>query len=290
MNLIIVFLSLVLERVIGNIDESRRTDWFDDYVAWVYRHLNFGGILFRPVGPLVILGPLLLLAQLLTAMVQEGFFGLLSIAFGVVVLLYCYGPRDLERDVDDFLEALTRNDLERAREIARHFSVNGDDEERPKGQVLEGILVEANSRIFGVIIWFLLLGPLGAVLYRGACLLLAVEDAANRPSAIWAMRLLGILDWLPVRLLALGYAVMGAFDGAFSRLRRDVLSVEEPLYERNRLLLREAGIEALQVDRQWEQSREDPEAPFRAALSLATRAVVGWLVLLALVMVLVSAI
>lgn len=290
MNLITVFISLVLERVIGNIDQSRRTDWFDDYVEWVYRHLNFGGILFRPVGPVVILGPLLLLVQFVAGMVQGGLFGLLSVAFGVVVLLYCYGPRDLERDVDDFLEALGRNDLEQEREIARHFSDAGGDEGGLERQVLEGILVEANSRVFAVIVWFLLLGPLGAVLYRSACLLLAVEDAANRPSALWAMRLLGILDWLPVRLLALGYAVMGAFDGAFARLRRDALSVEEPLYERNRLLLREAGTEALQLDRQWERARDDPEIPFRAALSLATRAVLGWLGLLVVVLILVSAI
>jgi adenosylcobinamide-phosphate synthase len=94
---------------------------------------------------------------------------------------------------------------------------------------IERGLVDAYRQVFAVIFWFVILpGPAGAVLYRAVALLAeewntpspGVEPSApvasraefGRP----ARRLLALLDWIPVRLTALAFAVVGDFEDAVS--------------------------------------------------------------------------
>src|SRR4029078_1389132 len=86
---------------------------------------------------------------------------------------------------------------------------------------------ESYRRVFATLFWFTLLpGPAGAVLYRAAALLAEhwrgdtrgedvtpiakAREAFGRP----ARRVLWLLDWIPVRLTALSFAVVGDFEDA----------------------------------------------------------------------------
>ena len=86
---------------------------------------------------------------------------------------------------------------------------------------------DAYRQVFAVLFWFTVLpGPAGAVLYRAAALL--AEEwkgpvAGVEPSTLvqshdafgWPARaLLAVLDWIPVRLTALSFAVVGDFEDA----------------------------------------------------------------------------
>jgi adenosylcobinamide-phosphate synthase len=92
---------------------------------------------------------------------------------------------------------------------------------------LEQGLVDAYRQVFAVLFWFLVLpGPAGAVLYRLAALLAAewraddprdelVPGARERATFGKPARdLLWLLDWIPVRLTALSFAVVGDFEDA----------------------------------------------------------------------------
>lgn len=87
---------------------------------------------------------------------------------------------------------------------------------------IEQGLVLAHRRLFGPVFWFVLLpGPTGAVLYRVAEHLAqdwqARRDAGEHEPwhfADWARQAFDIIDWLPVRLTAIGYAVLGNFEDA----------------------------------------------------------------------------
>jgi cobalamin biosynthesis protein CobD/CbiB len=89
-------------------------------------------------------------------------------------------------------------------------------------------LVDAYRQVFAVLFWFTVLpGPAGAVLYRASALLAeawagaAPGDDDETPIArareafgAPARRLLWLLDWVPVRLTALSFAVVGDFEDA----------------------------------------------------------------------------
>jgi adenosylcobinamide-phosphate synthase len=81
---------------------------------------------------------------------------------------------------------------------------------------LERAIIGAHRHVFGVIFWFMLpLGPAGVVLYR-----LADMAAQRWPSqaslslAQASSQFFYVIDWLPTRLTAIGFAIVGNFEDA----------------------------------------------------------------------------
>ncbi len=94
--------------------------------------------------------------------------------------------------------------------------------------VIEHALLAAHRHVFGVFFWFVLgsamgLGPVGAVVYRMAefcsrywAFKTRAEVAAVNDGAVPAPRRLAfaVLDYVPARLTAAGFAVVGNFEEA----------------------------------------------------------------------------
>src|SRR4030095_14002942 len=86
---------------------------------------------------------------------------------------------------------------------------------------IERGLIDSYRQVFAVLFWFTALpGPAGAVLYR-ACVLVADEWRGNARGTegtttvrARARTLLWLLDWVPVRLTALSFAIVGDFEDA----------------------------------------------------------------------------
>ncbi|CAN5139953.1 CobD/CbiB family protein [soil metagenome] len=84
---------------------------------------------------------------------------------------------------------------------------------------VEKALVTTHRNVFGVFFWFLMpLGPAGAVLYRVAEYL---ARAWNEPDHMrseafgrFAARAFYVIDWIPARLTAVAFAVVGNFEDA----------------------------------------------------------------------------
>jgi adenosylcobinamide-phosphate synthase len=79
--------------------------------------------------------------------------------------------------------------------------------------------------VFGVLVWFVLLpGPCGAVLYRASAFLSdywgrhktgrSNEYAEFGEFGKFAQRAFAIIDWLPLRITATGFAIVGDFEDA----------------------------------------------------------------------------
>lgn len=80
-------------------------------------------------------------------------------------------------------------------------------------------LREAHHGTFAVLFWFLVLpGPLGAVLYplahRAARLWGVADDPAEREFGWFAGRAFEVLDWIPQRVTAFVFAIVGDFEDA----------------------------------------------------------------------------
>jgi AmpE protein len=287
MTLITVLISLFLERFLGTVDEVRRFDWFERYAGW------FSGVLRgRAVGALgvaLLLAPALVGVWLLVELVDDVMLGLLEILLGVAVLVFALGPRSLDKDVESLVEAQLVDDEERLWQNAAHITgdtLPEDPAERSRC-VVESVFVEGHRRLFAVLFWFMLLGPLGAALYRLSAVLAGPQETygAVRESA---RRWVALLDWAPARLTALGYALMGRFDDGLAVLRRLGPRGLPEVEAGNLELLRETGLESTGASERLAELGEGEEAGagvsvlLESALALVTRTLVVWVVVLAL--------
>ena len=81
---------------------------------------------------------------------------------------------------------------------------------------------QAYQSFFAVIFWYVLLGPLAALAYR--LLALIVEHTQSDALRERAGQLRHAFDWLPVRALAVSFALVGNFIGVSRALLHEVLS------------------------------------------------------------------
>ncbi len=73
------------------------------------------------------------------------------------------------------------------------------------------------SGVFAVIFWYLILGAFGLVLYGAVLAYMALFSTSTERSGIYTLltQIQGILEWVPVRLLGLTFALVGNFAAVF---------------------------------------------------------------------------
>ena len=300
MNLIALFLGLVLEKLLTRWLHLREPHWFDGYFDWSMQHFN------RLDGAIAVIGAALVaLVPVLPVFVISYFFsevllGVPYLLFAVLVLLFALGPRDLGDDVDEFASAQDAGDSVAAESAAIHLLERPVPESHPDRihALRQSIFVQANNRIFGVIFWFLLLGPVGAWLFRVTDLMRkravlgtsqsGAEDQGLRPSFIRAiLRCHGVLAWPSARLLALGYALAGSFEDAVSDWRAYYQNTAEHFFEVNNDVLAAAGCGAQGVTPAGEDLSTDGVCELeadaaRSAMALVVRTLFVWITFIAL--------
>ena len=105
--------------------------------------------------------PPLLLVGLFQWVLHEPLLGLVGLLFSVLVLVYAWGPRDLDVDVEAIIDA--HEPAARREAIARLWP-DGETVAADGPALVEAVFRNALRRWFGVLFWFLLLGPIGALL------------------------------------------------------------------------------------------------------------------------------
>jgi len=298
MSLLALLFALACERGLTHLLHLREWRWLDPLFDRADRALA------GQAGPVVALVALALIALpvlpvlLLAHWLDPHLLGLLQFAFAVFVLLFAFGPRDLKDEVDDYADALERHDrdeaLRRGKELLESSPI-------PHGlgareAVEDAIFIQANNRIFGVIFWFMLLGPAGAWLYR-------VSDMLRRRAAFEAARqgvarmrgdlgtqltaVHGVLAWLPARLTALAYALAGSFEDAVGNWRSAVDRVGAPagVLDRAENLLAHVGRGSLQPSLAVVAPAALDVATVRGAWRIVQRSLWIWLSAIALLVI-----
>jgi adenosylcobinamide-phosphate synthase len=198
---------------------------FIRYARWLEHRFNGGSAHQGAIAAaLAIAPPVLIAAGGYWALEQIS--PLLGLAWNVLILYVLVGFRHFSHAFSEIVDALKAGDAIAARR--RLAAWRGSDasaagaEEIPKLAIEQG-LEDSYRHVFGTLFWFLVLpGPAGAVLYR-ATVLLASEwqgDELTPPGHQLSVfgapvrRLLHWLDWIPVRLTAATFAVVGDFEDA----------------------------------------------------------------------------
>jgi membrane protein required for beta-lactamase induction len=298
MSLLALLLALVCERGLTHLFHLREPRWLDRYGDWVSRRIGGVGRGLRlPAAITALMLPVLPVAVIDLALGGH-LLGLPQLAFAALVLLVSFGPRDLHDEVDDYVAALERGDREEAGRRANEL-LEADAAGRGAGlreAVEEAIFVQANNRIFGVIFWFMLLGPAGAWLFRVSDLVRrraafeAMRNAGGAPPFGGALTLLhGLFAWLPARLAAVAYALAGSFEDAVGNWRVAVDRAAERALERSEDLLARVGKASLQPSLADLPPESLDAATARGAWRIVSRATWTWLAVIALLVLVGSA-
>jgi membrane protein required for beta-lactamase induction len=290
MNLLALLLALALERGLTQFFHLREPRWLDRYYDWIARRPGVGGAGARvPVALVAVLLPVLPVAAV-SWVLGSHLLGVPQLAFAVLVLLVSFGPRDLRDEVDDYLAALERGDQDEAARRAKEL-LEADASGRGAGlrdALEEAIFVQANNRLFGVIFWFMVLGPAGAWLFRVSDLLrrrAAFQDGrgGTRDSLGRALVALhGLLAWIPARLAAASYALAGSFEDAVGNWRVAVDRATESALDRSEDLLARVGRASLQPSVAGLPPESLDAATARGAWRIVARAMWTWLAVIAL--------
>ncbi|MET3653754.1 cobalamin biosynthesis protein [Dyella japonica] len=143
---------------------------------------------------------------------------LFRLIFSLLVLLYCFGPHAYEADLEAIIKAPDQPSREAA---AQALSDDGDPVSWNAVALGEATAYAALRRRFGVLLWFFLLGPAGALLYRLAQTLgrdqtLHLDGAARNAARAFA----NVADWLPAQLMVFTLALVGHWDAVIGAWKR----------------------------------------------------------------------
>jgi len=279
MTLIIILIGLAVEHFVGVADEIRRFSWFERYVKWL--EIRYAGFPYWNSALGIILtmaGPLLLVILIIWGL--SALFYPLVLLFSLAVFIYTLGPRYLNPQLDDLIDALEIDDETRVEELLSEFSVR-QDSLQPDQKLIENILLQANERIFGILFWFIILGPFGAIMYRMSCFLWEIQKGIHGRYSESAGDLYNILNWPTSRLIALGNALMGNMVDAVDAWReteRQSLSVNEDVICATGL----AALNFQHPDYEEELITDTRIYWLRSLQSLLNRNLVTWLMVLGL--------
>jgi len=170
----------------------------------------------------VLVVPAVLLALLL-AVLQPVAYGLFALPVHLLVVIYSLGRGDLQQALGPFRDAWRREDAQAAMRVAeRDLGLTGDSSAHVLEQVQARLLWQAYEGFFAVIFWYALLGPVAALSYR--LLALIASHSAHPGVAERAAQVRHAFDWLPVRLLAASFALVGNFVAVSKVMLHELLS------------------------------------------------------------------
>jgi adenosylcobinamide-phosphate synthase len=218
--------------------------------------------------------------------------------WSITILYVTLGFRQFSHHFTEIRDALVAGDEDVARQkLAQWMRI--DVSALPRSEivrhVIEHSVLSAHHHVFGVFAWYSLLaamglGPAGAVLYRiggyfaqyanrpplpsSTPLSPALRAAAN---AAWH-----VMDWVPTRITALGFAFVGSFEDAVDSWRQH--EAQFPGDNDGVVLAATAGAVNVKLGTKERPGTSQTPQPvhLRAVVGLVWRTVVMWMVFLAL--------
>ncbi|TAN78258.1 MAG: CobD/CbiB family protein [Gallionella sp.] len=309
MSLFALIAALLLEQLHPLSSRKYLYGWLSDYVRFFRHHFNTGQRKHGKVAWLLAVLPLLVGAVALSWLLYWA-HPVFAWMFNVLALYLTMGFRQFSHYFTDIHQALRDGRLDEARRLLSGWR-DAPSHELNAGEVarvtIEEALLASHRNVFGVIVWFVLFGAVGlggaggALLYRLGQFLRAhwcdggeTETGGDGAGEFgeFARQAFYLLEWLPVRLTALTFAIVGDFEDTVYCWRTQAASW--PDSEAGILLASGAGAlgvrlgmpvpqGGLPLDRPELGIGEEADADFmQSTVGLVWRSVVFWLILLLL--------
>ena len=222
-----ILFAVALDRFIPDRHGFKPFAWYLDWAESIEQRFNGGTRLHGIAAVLLALVPIVLGVMLARYLLGEIAF-VVRFAFDVVVLYVCLDIFRLGNGARAVAEMLEAGDVREADAQLKEIAGKGATDLSEAGiahATVEAVLKQTNSLIISPLFWFILLGPAGAVLQRLACILdkLWGHRYERFVEFGWAAaRFDDVLQWVPARITALSYAIMGSFEEALHCWRRQM--------------------------------------------------------------------
>lgn len=319
MSLFALIAALLLEQLQPLSSRKYLYGWLSAYVLFFQHQFNAGQRRHGAIAWLVAVLPLLF-AVIAAYWLLHRVHPILGWAFNVLILYLTMGFRQFSHYFTDIHLALRADRLDEARGLLSSWrgipshELNAEEVARV---TIEQALIASHRNVFGVIAWFVLFsalglgGAAGALLYRLGLFLSTHWNAAGSTGmasesfdegepqgtvpgefGAFARNAFYLLEWLPVRLTAMTFAIVGNFEDTIHCWRTQASTW--PDYETGILLASGAGALGVRLgmpipqgglleDRAELGTDHDADTDFmQSAVGLVWRAVVLWLIMLLL--------
>ena len=240
MAFIVILLALSIQWFLKFNSANYPLHWVDSYCRWMQTRIASLATGHGWAAILFLAAPIVLVASIIFTLVYHGLGHLGYLVLSLILLWYCLDVRTWRKST-----------------------------EVPK------LLLSAYQRIFSLLFWYFIFGPVGLVLYvviNEFCIYFSTlpsEEPIRKTILSDLMMTQGILDWIPVRLLGLTFALAGHFSSVFNRWVAELFQ----------------GISADQhlVTAWGEAALQPSDANHVEAMGLIDRSLIIWLVVMALV-------
>jgi len=214
MTIISILIAFALCHFVRELRHLRRFEWVTSFTKHCNDMLKNVPGWSGPVGFLVILGLPLLAAYLVNSLLFSALGQIGTFLFAIAMLIYTFGPRDLDIDVRRVIQA---EDDEAQTEALESF-LGGPvpaDKKACQAAAIDAVFSKALTRWFGIVFWFAVLGIYGALLYRLANWLIDGDFGLHDEQKNLVARLTRLLDWPVAQLMTLSLAIATDFDSVY---------------------------------------------------------------------------
>ncbi len=235
MSFFAVLFALLIEQIKPLSARNPVHEGLSGWVHWVGRNFDAGAKEHaNVVWAITVIGPAVLVAFVHAWLSDYNAF--LGFALEVAVLYMSMGFRQFSHHFTDIRDALDQGKEDRARELLKQWQ-HLDASDLPRDQLLRHVIeyafLAAHRYVLAVFFWFVVLamlglGPAGAVFYRMAEFASrywtyrshTTGETTHAGLMERSVKLFHWIDFIPARLTAFGFAVVGNFEEVVDSWRR----------------------------------------------------------------------
>jgi len=287
MTIISILIAFTLCHFVRELRHLRRFEWVTTFTTHCNDKLKKVPGWSGPTGFLVILGLPLLAAFVINSLLFSALGQIGTFLFAIAMLIYTFGPRDLDIDVRCVFRAANDEEQTEALETLLGGPVPEDGNDCQIAAI-DAVFSKALKRWFGIIFWFAVLGIYGALLYRLASWLIDGEFGLYEEQKNLITRLSKLLDWPVAHLITLSLAIATDFDPVYRAWKNYHEERGHGLFEGNIQFMLTSARTIVMTGHAEQDGYADqlrgPMATIKLAMDLVWRSLGVWATVLALLL------
>jgi AmpE protein len=287
MTIISILIAFTLCHFIRELRRLRRFEWMTSFTQQCNDKLKKLPGWSGPTGFLVILGLPLLAAYLVNNLLFSALGQIGEFLFAIVMLIYTFGPRDLDIDVRKVILAEDETSQQEALKALLDGPIP-EDRETCQVAAINSVFSKALKRWFGIIFWFAVLGIYGALLYRLATWLTDGDFGLYDEQKDLVTRLGKVMEWPVAQLMTLSLAVATDFDCVYRAWKKYHDKRGHGLFEGNNDFMltsaRTIVISGHAENDGYADQLQGPMATIKLSMDLVWRSLGVWATILAILL------